>query len=231
MIRFITLIACCLGICLAATAQRQYSPEFYVGASGGMVGSRFSFTPEVRQKMYQPGMTFGVRARYIEEKIFGLVAELNVTQRGWAEDFAYYGAPQFNYSRTLTYLQVPLLTHIYFGSERVKGFFNLGPEVGVMVGDKVSANFDYKNWGDVPGYPTGYKNNTQMDKAVENRVDYGISASAGMEVYANRKNSLTLEARYYFGIGNVFRDSKRDPFAASRAMSLAVTLGYYFRVL
>lgn len=227
-------IAACLllalGCVAGAYAQREYSPNFSLGAKAGAVASRFSFTPEVRQTI-TTGATFGLRARYIEESLFGLVGELNVTQRGWTEDFAYAGTPQFQYSRTLTYVQIPLLTHIYFGSERVKGFVNLGPEVGVMVADNINANFDYMNYRTVEGFPLNNRSNAQMTLPVKNKIDYGISAGAGLEVFANRRHSFTLEARYYFGIGNIFGDSKRDPFAASRAMSLDLTLGYYFRVI
>ena len=218
-----------VGCTRQAAAQREYSPNFSVGVRGGATLSSMSFSPEVHQSMLQ-GITMGVTARYTEERFFGLIGEVNITQRGWKENFARDEAPEFEYSRTLTYVQIPLLTHIYFGSNRVKGFFNLGPEMGFMIGEKISANFDYHNYSSIEGFPMRYRTNEQLDKAVENKFDYGIAGGAGVEIFINRRNSIMLEGRYYFGLGNIFKDSKRDFFAASRGSSIEITLGYLFRL-
>lgn len=214
----------------AAIAQREYSPNFSIGARAGVTLSSMSFTPEVHQSMIQ-GKTFGITARYTEERFFGLIAEVNLTQRGWKEDFVKDEAPQFEYSRTLTYIQIPLLTHIYFGSKKFKGFFNLGPEAGFMISDKISANFDYKNYENIPDFPKGFRTNEQLKMEVENNFDYGIAGGVGMEFFINRRNSIQLEGRYYFGIGNIFKATKRDFFAASRGSSIEITLAYMFRLL
>lgn len=210
-------------------AQREYSPNFAIGGKAGVTLSKMSFTPEVHQK-FTNGLTMGVRARYTEEKFFGLIAEINLSQRGWAEDFAKDEAPEFTYTRTLTYIQVPLLTHIYFGSKKFKGFVNLGPEFGYMIGSSIDANFDYKNYTSIQGFPQGYRTNEQLNMEVENKFDYGIAAGVGVEWILKRKHSFFLEGRYYFGLGNIFHATKRDFFAASRGMSIEVTLGYMIRV-
>ena len=90
-------------------------------------------------------------------------------------------APKFEYSRTLTYVQIPLLTHIYFGSRKVKGFFNLGPEVGFLINDKITANFDYNKYDAIEGFPQGYRTNEQLRMEVQNTFDYGIAGGAGIE--------------------------------------------------
>ncbi len=214
---------------LAALAQREYSPKFYLGGKGGTTMSRMTFSPGVHQQMIQ-GMTLGVTARYTEENIFGLIAEVNVTQRGWKEDFARDLAPEFEYSRQLTYIQIPFMTHIYFGSEKFKGFINLGPEFGYMIGDRISANFNYKDIDGISGFPTSLRTNEQMSMAIERKFDYGIAAGAGIEFIVGRRHSFMLEGRYYYGLGNIFNDSKRDYFSASRGMSIEITLGYMIRV-
>lgn len=213
----------------ALLAQREYSPKFYLGAKGGATLSRMTFSPGVHQKMVQ-GVTMGVSAKYVEENIFGLLAEVNITQRGWKEDFERDLAPEFDYSRKLTYIQIPFMTHIYFGSDRFKGFINLGPEFGYMIGDKISANFEYNNLKDIPGFPTTMRTNEQMSMDIERKFDYGIAAGAGIEFIVKRKHSFQLEGRFYYGLGNIFNDSKRDFFSASRGMSIEITLGYMIRV-
>ncbi|MDE6116861.1 MAG: PorT family protein [Duncaniella sp.] len=212
-----------------ASAQREYSPNFAIGAKAGGTMSRMSFSPEVHQK-FTNGLTMGVTARYTEERFFGLIAEINLTQRGWAEDFARDEAPEFSYSRTLTYIQIPLLTHIYFGSKKFRGFVNLGPEFGYMIGNSINANFDYDNYASIQGFPQGYRTNEQLNMEIQNKFDYGIAAGIGMEWILKRKHSFFLEGRYYYGLGNIFKATKRDFFAASRGMSIELTLGYMIRI-
>lgn len=222
--------ACCvLTLSLPAAAQREYSPNFSIGGKAGVSLSRMSFSPEVHQK-FTRGTTMGVAVRYTEEKYFGLIGEINFVQRGWDEDFARDEAPQFSYTRTLNYVSLPLLTHIYFGSKKFKGFVNLGPEVSYMLSNSISANFDYNDYKSIPDFPQGYRTNEQLAKEIERKFDYGIAAGAGIELIVKKKHSFMLEGRYYFGLGNIFKDSKRDFFSASRNQSIEVTLKYMIRV-
>lgn len=227
--KIIVLSSLIIALPLIAHAQREYSPNFAIGGKAGATMSKMSFSPEVHQK-FTNGLTMGVTARYTEERFFGLIAEINLTQRGWAEDFARDEAPEFSYTRTLTYIQVPLLTHIYFGSKKFRGFVNLGPEFGYMIGNSIDANFDYNNYGSIQGFPQGYRTNEQLKMEIQNKFDYGIAVGLGLEWILKRKHSFFLEGRYYYGLGNIFKATKRDFFAASRGMSIEVTLGYMIRV-
>lgn len=212
---------------LPAAAQRKYSPDLAVGGKAGATLSMMSFSPKVTQGLL-PGFMVGATMRYTEEKLFGLIVELNLEQRGWSEK--YDPGYDFHYTRTLTYLQLPLLTHIRFGSERVKAFVNIGPEIGFMIGSSVNANFDWKNLAAVPGYPGGYRTSQQLAMEISNRFDYGISAGIGMELILRKRHSIMLEGRYYYGLGNIFPASKKDYFSASRGMSIEITAAYLFRI-
>lgn len=223
------LFALVLLLPFGVSAQREYSPNFSIGGKAGATLSRVSFSPEVHQKFTQ-GLTMGVACRYTEEKIFGLIGEINISQRGWAEDFARDEAPEFQYERTLTYVSIPVLTHIYFGSQKFRGFINLGPEVGFMIGNSIDANFDYNNHENIPELHKKYRNNAQLSMAIDRKFDYGIAGGAGIELLVKRKHSIMLEGRYYFGLGNIFKDSKRDFFAASRNNSIEISLKYMIRV-
>ncbi len=215
--------ALCINI---ASAQRTYSPEFYLGGHGGVTLSHTEFTPGIQQGMLM-GPIVGIQARYIEESHFGIIAELNIQQRGWKEK---YEGLDFQYSRRLTYIQLPLLTHIFFGNRRIRGYFNAGPEVSYMIASSISSNFDYTDISAVPGYPTTNRENEQLDMDIHNRFDYGISAGLGMELFVARKHSVTLEGRFYYGLGNIFPSAKKDVFSSSRCWSIECTLGYWFRL-
>lgn len=225
MRRIVLLLTVFLGI-VTAKAQTHYIPHVWVGGHAGMTMSEMSFSPSVRQSMVQ-GMTAGLSFRYAEERHVGLIAELNISQRGWKEDFE--GAP-FSYSRHLTYMEIPVLTHIFFGSPKFKGFFNLGPVVGYMIGDNIKSDFDYAHPDQVPGFPLSNRSTEQMAMEIKNKFDYGITAGAGCEFVVKRRHAFTLEARYYFGLGNIYPSSKKDTFSASRGTSIMVTLGYMFRL-
>lgn len=210
----------------SAKAQTHYIPHVWIGGHAGITMSEMSFSPSVKQSMTQ-GMTAGVSFKYAEERHVGLIAELNISQRGWKEDFEEH---PFSYSRTLTYTELPILTHIFFGSRKFKGFFNLGPVVGLMVGDNISADFDYEHPDQVAGFPLANRSTEQMSMEVKNKFDYGITAGAGCEFIVKCRHAISLEARYYFGLGNIYPSSKKDTFSASRGTSILVTLGYSFRI-
>ena len=166
-----TLLLVAAGATVGARAQRFYSPDLAIGVRAGASVSNMAWQPAVRQSM-TPGAMMGLTIRYTEEKYFGLVADLMITQRGWAEKFE--DTPEFSYRRQFTYVQLPVMTHIYFGSPKFRGFVNLGPSVGYMIQDKITANFDYQNLGQVAHFPTG-RRTEQLNMAVYRKVDYGRS--------------------------------------------------------
>lgn len=210
----------------SAFGQTHYKPHISVGFKGGMTMSEMSFSPSVKQS-FTNGTTGAVTFRYVEEKLFGLIAEFGWSQRGWKEKFE---ESPCRYSRAITYMHLPLLTHIYFGSPRFKCFFNLGPEFAYRIGDKITANFDYRDPYNAEGFPTKARMTEQLAMDVKNKFDYGIVGGFGIEFYITPRNSVTLEGRYYFGLGNIFPAAKADTFSASRNTSIEITLGYNFRL-
>ncbi|MDE6321086.1 MAG: PorT family protein [Muribaculaceae bacterium] len=212
----------------STNAETHYKPQIRVGGKAGVTMSQMSFSPSVSQKMTN-GFIVGATFTYAEEKLFGLRAELCIEQRGWQEDYDEL-SHIFNYQRHLTYIQLPLLTQIQFGSAKFKGIITLGPEVAYMIGDNASANFDYNNIGTLTDYPVINRMNEQLTMEVARKFDYGISAGLGMQWNMTRVHAVSLEGRFYYGLGNIFPDRRRDVFSASRGMSIQVTLGYNFRL-
>ena len=211
---------------LLATSQVHYQGTIAVGGKAGATLSRVNFNPSVEQTML-PGMTAGVMFRYIEEKHFGLIAELNMTQRGWKEVFK---DADYKYSHRFTYLELPIMTHIFFGNQRVKGFFNVGPEINVMLGDGIKSNFAYQDAAGMDYFINDPRHIEQMTMKVKNKFDYGICAGAGMELNLNPKHSVLLEGRFYYGLTDVFPNHKTDTFSGSNSMTIMVTLGYFYRL-
>lgn len=206
-------------------AETHYKSHVAVGAHAGMAMSRMSFSPSVPQGWLMAPQ-LGVQFSYAEEKLVGLIAELNFVQRGWNESFE--DNPGLSYKRTLSYLELPILTHITVGSNRVKWIFNLGPQVGIMLSNSVSSNFDYAHPATSGIEAT--RHCEQMSMPVKNRFDYGISAGTGVEIWLKPRHSVYIEGRFYYGLNSIFGSSKSDVFSASRPMTLNITAGYNFRL-
>lgn len=222
---FLAVVALLTMAASTSFGETHYRAHISIGGHGGMAMSRMSFSPEVPQG-WQFGPTMGVQVRYAEEKLVGILAELNFVSRGWKESFE--DSPELRYSRTLNYITLPVMTHVNFGSKRVKCFFNLGPEVGLLLNNKITANFDYVN--PAPGLIPSTRRVNQMKMEVSNKFDYGITAGLGCEFYLSPRNSVYVEGRFYYGLGNIYPSSKADEFSASRSMTIGVTAGYNFRL-
>lgn len=206
-------------------AQTHFDSRVDIGARGGVTFSTVTFKPTVTSK-FGIGYTGGVTFRYSEENHFGLVAEVNLVQRGWAEKFE--DLP-YNYQRTLNYVEVPIMSHIYFG-HRGKFFINAGPEIAYYLGDHIKSNFDYYNTQDLPGFHDKNRRYEQLTMKVSQKLDFGIVGGLGGEFNINRKNSIALEARLYYGIGNVMPSGRQDTFSLSNQLSVGVIAGYWFRI-
>lgn len=208
-----------------AFSQTHYSSNVCIGAHAGIDLPRVFFSPAVKQSWYVEPM-MGVGIRYIEENHFGLIAEVNWVRRGWKENFE---GLNFKYIRNIDYIEIPVFAHIYFG-KKARFYLNAGPQIAFKISDSVDANFDVDHLFSVPDFPHLNRRNEQLTEKISQKVDYGISAVLGCEYNINPKNSVTLEARYYFGLGNIMPSKRQDTFKASNTMYLAFNVGYWFRI-
>lgn len=222
IIAFCVAILCCMSS-IAQVRDPDFKKELLVGAKAGVSIPNVLFSPAIEQNAWV-GYTAGVALRYTEEKLFGLVVEANITQRGWDEMFK---SDPYQYRRTLTYVEIPFMTHIYFGSDKVHGFVNLGPQLGILIGEEKQANFDTHN---LPPFSNPNTIPDSYELPVKNILDYGITGGLGVELRMNR-NIVVLEGRYYFGLGDIFGNSKADVFYGSSANhGFLVSVSYMFSV-
>ena len=232
-------------ISLSAKAQiGEHRNDLAIGVNGGYVLGNVGFTPTVPQKMHG-GLTGGFTVRYTSEKYFksicAIVGEVNISQMGWKEDIrTAEDKPVINsvtnvaeeYERQLTYVQVPLMARLGWGRERkgFQAFFQLGPQVGMYIGDKKKSNFDYdsRNVND----RIGALRDAVMDTLdVQRKFDYGITAGFGLE-YSNPKlGHFIIEGRYYYGLGDIYKNSKSDYFGRSNNSGIYVKLTYLWDVV
>mgnify|MGYP002678679447 CR=1 FL=1 len=63
---------------------------------------------------------------------------------------------------------------------------------------------------------------------IENKFDYGIAAGLGMEYSHRKAGHFQIEGRYYYGLGNIYGDSKKDYFGKSNHGNIVMKLTYLF---
>ena len=195
-------------------AQETFQKELSVGASFGTTFSKVSFAPTKVQQKMKLGFMGGVSLRWISEKNLGLQAELNFAQQGWNEKFE--KQPEYTYSRTIQYIELPILTHIYFGNNRFRAFLNLGPKIGYAFGEKTN---EYLN-GASPN-----TENTQHDMKIEQRFDWGLCGGPGIEVRTGI-GIFILEGRYYYALGDIFKSRQEDYFSKSSSQVISAKITY-----
>lgn len=232
-----------LSVAVGASAQvGKYRNDLSIGVNGGYVLSNVGFTPKVNQT-FHGGLTGGFSFRYVCEKYFSTIcavqAEVNFAQIGWKEQIldnndapvinAVTGLPE-EYSRTMNYVQIPIFAHLGWGREE-KGFqffFQAGPQIGFCLGESTKTNFNVND----ANFDHRVNSIVAQDTmAVENKFDYGIAAGLGLEYSHPKVGHFQLEARYYYGLGNIYGDSKKDFFGKSNFGNIVVKLTYLFDII
>lgn len=219
----------------------QHRNDFSIGFNGGYVLSSVSFSPSVPQKMHGD-VTGGLSLRYVCEKYFNTVcsiyAEVNYASLGWRDNIQdVNNAPVINeitgeaeaYSRTINYIQVPIMAHLAWGKESrgVQFFINLGPQFGIYLNESTKMNFDFEKRNRTARSSSIVAQDTMT---VEKKFDYGIAAGIGLEYTVPRIGHFLVEGRYYYGLGNIYGDSKRDYFGRSNFGNIILKMTYLFDI-
>lgn len=241
MRKIAVLLLCCFVTSSAFAQIGEHRNDLSIGLNGGYQLSSVGFVPRVSQGMLG-GITGGLTARYVCEKYFNTICsvqgEVNFAQTGWKESILDDSdQPVINevtglaeeYSRTISYVQVPVFAHLAWGREErgAQFFFQLGPQFGYYLSESTKTNF---NWDDRNMYDRVNPVCAQDTMAVEHKFDYGIAVGAGLEYSLPHVGHFQLEARYYYGLGNIYGDTKRDYFAKSNLGSIVLKLAWLFDI-
>jgi len=204
----------------------SFVPEWSYGVNGGLTFSKVGFNsyfvrvPQVLFKQFSGGIT----VRYISENHFGIQGELNYSQRGWKEQTDTVNLN--TYSRSIAYLELPVLTHIYFNlAKPVRLFFNLGPQVNFYLGEKeIDRDIVDDKLDTNPRQTTPY-----YDISIQHFFDYGLKGVMGLE-FRTKAGSFILDGRYYYGLSDIFNNGKSDWFQSSHNQVMGLNLTYLFRI-
>jgi hypothetical protein len=108
-------------------------------------------------------------------------------------------------------------------------FVNAGPQFGLYLSDSQKTNFSVEHM------PATDNNRVspvvaQDTMAVKNKLDYGIALGLGAEYSIPKVGHFLAEARYYYGLGNIYGASKRDYFGKSNYGQIVLKLSYLFDI-
>ena len=182
------------------------------------------FQPSIRQKFLN-GWGGGLNLRYTSEKYFKMICaaqlEINFSQRGWEEDFDDKSGN--SYKRTLSYVEVPFLAHLAFGKEPrgFQFFINLGPQFGFFLDEEEEYIGDWQ----IASRPSSSR--PVYGKSTENKFEYGIVGGLGVELKTKAGNFF-IEGRYYYGLSDIFNNSKTDDYGRSANNTITARVGYSF---
>ncbi len=230
------LVSCALLLCaVQANAQvGEARNSLAVGFTGGVMMNTIGFDPTIKQNQHI-GPTFGVVARYTSERYFksycALQVELNYSVLGWRENILNSNSEPLpdTYERNIHYIQLPMLARLAWGKERrgAMGYFLAGPQIGYCLSEKSKQSTFTLNDEGNPDRPNGLY--SQYSMSIDRKFDYGITAGAGVELNTSLGHFL-LEGRYYYGLSDVFNNSKKDVFGRSNNSTIVAKVTYLFDV-
>ena len=217
----------CILLGTASFAQvGELRSNLAVGFNGGYNLSKVDFSPTIKQNLH-PGLTGGLTLRYTTEKYFSLICaaqlEVNFAQRGWDEMID--DGSNNTYSRTTNYVEIPFLAHIGWGKEDrgLQFFINAGPQLGLYLSDSEHYGFTAEYPWDISKRPNNIIE--QYGREIENTLEYGIAGGAGLELKTGIGNFI-IEGRYFFGLSDMFGNSKADPFGRSANTTITAKISY-----
>ncbi len=196
------IILCIMQCALCIDLKAQY-PKYAVGLRGGTSWSFLWLNPSIAQPSLPITFHAGTQFRMISEKYFGIKVELNYTQRGFKD---------INGFRRLDYIELPFMTHLTFGQKMFRCFVDLGPEISYMIQDNPIES-----------------NQIQHYSPIKNRFDYGLVGGLGFE-FNTQYGIYTVDARYHFGLNNIFGNSASESFKASTNQNITLSLAYLFPI-
>jgi len=116
----------------------------------------------------------------------------------------------------MNYLDIPFLTHVYFGDDRMRFFINAGPQVGFLLNEKTQSNLN----GIEP-----QRINVQHTMPAEKSFEWGIGGGPGVELRAGN-NSFIIEGRFYYALSDFYSTRRKDVFGKASGQVIMIKLAY-----
>lgn len=202
--------------------------QWNVGLKGGVNITWMNYDARFNQKIveqdFKMGYMGGLTFQYFNQPNIGLQMELLYIQKGFKTKLDTLANIQ--YERTLDYLSIPMLMHVYIGKKKFNVSLMLGPYISyaltsneIYTEDNVSERKDY-----------------EWNREIDNRFEFGIQAGLAFRNTFSF-GIIELEGNYSFGLTSIFKwgavnsDPDKDIFfpipEQVQNQGIQITLSYY----
>ena len=65
---------------------------------------------------------------------------------------------------------------------------------------------------------------------MQRKFEYGITGGLGIDFSTKKGHHFILEGRYFYGLSDMFKNSKKDPFARSANSTIIAKVSYLFDI-
>ncbi|MGM0408058.1 MAG: porin family protein [Bacteroidota bacterium] len=212
MKKYIFILTLLFTFCSTYGQDDEFEPITQFGIKQGVNYSSVLFSPRINQGLklgYNGGLVF----KYKNEKLFALQVEFNYAQKGWSEDL---DTINNSYERNLNYVELPFMTHVYWGKRALKYYVNLGSSVGYLVGDLIQSEINEEL------YTRPYYENE-----IDNRFDF--NAFGGLGITLDTKiGEFQAGFRYAMTLTDIFKYTSESFFEDSQNQIISFSITYYF---
>lgn len=159
------------------------------------------------------GITLGIMGQYQMNDWFALRADFNYTQKNYRQHRTGKVSME-DYTHHNSYLQLPLMASFSFGTERIRGFLNLGVYGAYWTGGNISGTTTDVTFGDIldesdlesaVSFDMPYVFNSTRD----NRLELGTVGGIGAEYRFNDHWAIQAELRMYYSLSSTTKDYMR----------------------
>ena len=201
---------------ILGTTQAQTVLTF--GPKVGVNLSTLTGKSDFTDKKLLTGFNTGLVLNISINEIFSVQPELFFSQQGYKISATILDAPA-TITQTLNYINLPVLAKASFGERNIKGYVNLGPYLGYMVGGHETIDIE----GNKESERTNFDKRTEL-----NRLDFGIAAGVGA-LYRTGHGDVILDVRYNVGLTPVSDDVVLEAGRDTNSV-LGISVGYLFPI-
>ena len=191
--------------------KAPFAPRLMLGATGGVNLSNVLLQPSLRQTLHI-GYDGGVILRYDVVPYAGIWLEVDYSSRGWTE--VHDDLPDYQYDRTINFLNVPVMTHFMIGNGSLKLTIDAGAHFGYYLGEHSTVT-------PLPEDSEVIPFDKHHEIPVQNPFFWGVGGGIGAEYHFGSHFVGGLRGSYVYGFGDLFKNSRSDIFVKSSEQIIA----------
>jgi hypothetical protein len=202
----------------------QWNVGIKAGTNLSWINYDARFDQDIIEQDFKLGYMGGLTFQYFNQPNIGIQFETLYIQKGFITKFDTITSIQ--YERTIDYLSVPALMHVYIGKKRFNFSFLLGPYISYALSSR-----EVFTEGD-----TSYEEVYAFERERDNRFEFGLQGGIGFRNTFNF-GIIELEGNFTFSFTSIYKwgvsndDPDKDRFfpipEQTQNQGVQITLSYY----